>query len=472
MRLLPILLAALCVVPACRDRKPPAPAPATAPPAAKAPPPPPPPETPEQERDRRWREAQTADTADGWLALGVWLEARGLAGRAALAWQKGIAREPDDEALRAKMGFRRYDGAVARWREKKWLTASEWEEAQREAPAAASPAAAGDAFLIVDADADEARQKAAGAMRDEVRARPGLEKFTLTASLQGPYLILIQKTNTGEKDRWFHQSRGNLLLTLYRTFRKEFAEPFELRKVEERAGERSLLPVVAFLSREDFDQYNRAIGHPVDRGVAAYYRPDERIIIFYEEPGAGAFVGRKNFNLNKLFHEAVHQVVDAYTRGDGHCQSHWFQEGFAEFLGAAEKTTDDRTGRETFTLMVNHPFRVQELQHGSIDHHFKLEELLRVKTRVDLMTVAAKKAGKDRDAQGAVGSRFYAQAWSLVHYFWYGAGGEYRRALLRYLGEELKGRTGFEVFREAFGNPDLEALDEVWQEYCRGLEVR
>jgi hypothetical protein len=465
-----MLLALACALTACRERRPAKPAPAPAAPAVQTPPP----ETPTEERDRRWREAAAADTAQGWLELGNWLEARGLEGRAALAWQKGIAREPDHEALRTKLGYRRYDGQVARWREKKWLTASEWEEARKEAPPPASEAGApaGPAFLLVDSEASDARRQGAESLLEEVRARPGLKRFTFTASLQGPYLLLVQKTNTAEKDQWFHRSRGHVLLTLYRTWRKEFAEPFELGKIEARNGERSYLPSVTFLSREDFDAFNQAIANPVGQGVAAYYRPDQRIIICYEEPGAGSFVGRKNFNLNKFFHEGVHQLVDAYTKGGSACFSHWWQEGFADFLGAAEKTSDDRTGQDTFTLMVNNPFRVQSLRHGTIDWFFKLEELLRLKDKLELMNAARKKAGKDQDDRDAVGSIFYAQAWSLVHFFWYGDGGKYRPALLRYIGEELKGRSGFEVFRETFGNPDLEALDEAWQEHCRGLEVR
>jgi hypothetical protein len=454
------LLAFAFLFAGCGKKAPPAPAPSD--PVAKADPAPQPaqppaakkPATPEEGFTQLWREARDAGTAAKWFELGEWCEKNAFPNRAKACFEEGLKLDPDHEKSRAKLGYQRYTGKTEKWAKKKWLTAREVALAADEdaPPPPPNDPRLGDAFELYD----------------EVRQRPGFRGFEFVWSLKGPYVLLIQKTDKGdEMDQWYQNSRGAMLNTLYDFFSKEFAEPAGFKRFEKLPGKPVLMPVVTFLSRKEFDRYHDRIKEEMPEHVRAYYDPEKKIIYSYEEEGGGSFRGRSNDNLNTLFHEGVHQLVDAFTKGEDRCQAHWFQEGFAEFIGSVERIPNDQTKIDEFRLMQHNPFRAQDLKRGDIRWYFKLEELLKLRNSAELLT-AAFRMTKGEDL-GAVTSIFYAQAWGLVHFFWYGADGKYRDRFRAYVKEELTGKSGLAVFKKVFGDPDLKALGEEWEAWCRDL---
>lgn len=71
----------------------------------------------------RRRAALKADDAAGWLELARWLDAQsGLSADARAAWEKVLKLDPDNEAARTRLGYRRLDG--------RWVTEAEYMTAQ------------------------------------------------------------------------------------------------------------------------------------------------------------------------------------------------------------------------------------------------------------------------------------------------------------------------------------------------------
>jgi len=452
------------VLPGCR-KKAPAPAPARPDPVVKPDPAPAPapaakPETPEESFTKLWHEAREAGTAAKWLELGEWCERNAFPNRARACFEKGLELDRDHEKLHAKLGHQLYTGKTEKWVKKKWLTPKEAAQAAEDdaPPPTPNDPRLGDAFELYD----------------EVRQRPGIRSFEFVWSLQGPYVLLIQKSDKGdEMDQWYQRSRGAMLNALYEFFSKEFAEPAGFKRLEKLPGRPVLLPVVTFLSRAQFDKYHDRIKEGLEEHVRAYYDPSKKVIISYEEEGGGSFRGRANDNLNTLFHEGVHQLVDAYTKGDDRCQAHWFQEGFAEFIGAVERIPNDQTKIDEFRFMQHNPFRARDLKSGDVRWYFKLEELLKLRNKLELYAAAFRKVGAEQaESTGAVVSIFYAQAWAFVHFLWYGADGKRRARFREYAKEELNGKSGLAVFKRVFGDPDLVALGEEWEAWCRDLASR
>ena len=104
----------------------------------------------------------------------------------------------------------------------------------------------------------------------------------------------------------------------------------DLKPLDEVAqrGKPSVLPIIFFEERYTFEKYHLEMGQKIRVGTAAYFMPGNNRIVYFEGEGKGS----EQFNLNKMVHELVHQMIWFYTPKRTHCKLHWFQEGIAEFF--------------------------------------------------------------------------------------------------------------------------------------------
>jgi hypothetical protein len=198
--------------------------------------------------------------------------------------------------------------------------------------------------------------------------------------------------------------------------------------------------------------------------MAAYFMPSTNRIVYYEGTGKGA----EKFNIDKLVHEEVHQLVWFYTKPRTHCQLHLFQEGLAEFFAGTTRkgyTNDkgERAYRYTFRGKLQN--RMKHLKKARQTHWFEFPELLSIKTKRDLDAAGRRKAGQDENGRASVGALFYAEAWSLIYYLWHHKDGKYRQKLIEYAGLEFQGKTGIKYFRKVFGDDELREIGAGWRNF-------
>jgi hypothetical protein len=156
-----------------------------------------------------------------------------------------------------------------------------------------------------------------------------------------------------------------------------------------------------------------------------------------------------------------------------HGQTHWFQEGFAEFFGAADRISS-QTGE--WRLLRPHVSRLKEWQHHveAKNPEWTLREVLEMRNSMQLQGMAMVKMPK---AQGAMVSLYYCQAWALNHYLYFGKEAAYREKYLKIVNDEMRCVSGADVFyrhmeagtgeaREKF----LEDLEDEIRGYVRGLQ--
>ncbi|MBN2491842.1 MAG: hypothetical protein JXQ29_13430 [Planctomycetes bacterium] len=395
--------------------------------------------------------------ADDWFALAAWCEDQGYEAdqnRAEKLYKYIIHQvDPDHAGARRKLGYTRYEGELEKYAELKWLTDAEMKlvrEAEEKARRHADR---------LDADP---WYKAAESLVMEMRADKYLRPFDFEFTRYQPFLIAKQKMNPSTD-----AFKARILGEMLQAAAADFAETFKelglkpLAEVQFR-GAASVLPIVYFEDRLSFDRYHLSMGQEIPKGAAAYFMPSTNRIVYFEGEGEGS----EKFNLNKMVHELVHQLVWFYTPSRTHCQLHFFQEGIAEFFsGTSRKAYTNEGGERSYeyTFREKLPQRMKHLKWAKQNHWFPYEELLQIPDKRALDAACQRKAGENEDERAACGALFYAQAWSLFYFLWHHKDGEYRPNLCRYVGLELDGKTGLRYFREAFDGVNLREVGRQWR---------
>ena len=107
------------------------------------------------------------------------------------------------------------------------------------------------------------------------------------------------------------------------------------------------------------------------------------------------------------------------------------------------------------------------------EDQWPLEDVIQMKGRAH-MEYAAKRKWPDRFEQ--MNSLFYAQAWALNHYLYFGKEGAYREKYLAVVHEEMTCNSGSEMFFRIMGAGEGEArkkwiedLNDELKDYVRKL---
>ncbi len=253
-----------------------------------------------------------------------------------------------------------------------------------------------------------------------------------------------------------------------------------------------VLKAFIFTGRTEFDRWHSIQGIQVPAGWRAYYSGGTQFMMTYD---TGASSELQSGDTCTAFHEATHQLVHYYRRyyltqelrktnpaapdvnfldPRVHGRTHWFQEGFAEFFGAA-----DRISSQTGEWKLLRPYRSRLLEWGDparrATPQWSLGEVVDMVNSAQMGMLARRKAKTPSDEE-ELGSLFYAEAWALNHYLYFGAEGKYREKYLKVIHEEMMCHSGSGVFYSIFGAGEgdqrkkfMEDLEfEVW-DYVRAL---
>lgn len=403
--------------------------------------------------------AEASKAADDWFALAAWCDESGYQAeqnRARKLYRYIVFKVDADHAgARKKLGYVFYDGPIEKYARLKWLKAE-------------------DLRKVRALEAKEQKHRAAlesdpwyQASEKIIRHLSGdkeLAGFEFEFKRYPPFLIAKQKKNP-ETDAYKIRMLGEMLQAAAGDFVTTF-KSLGLKSLSEVEfkGRLSVLPIIYFESKISFERYHLAKGQEVPKGMAAYFMPSTNRIVYYEGTGKGA----EKFNIDKLVHEEVHQLVWFYTPSRSHCQLHLFQEGIAEFFaGTSRKSyTNDQGGRSYhYTFQGKLKQRMKHLKQARQTHWFSYEDLLQIRTKADLDRVCRKKAGEDEGARASCGALFYAEAWSLIYYLWHHKDGVYRNKLIEYAGLEFEGKTGIRYFRKVFGDDELRKIGVEWRKF-------
>jgi hypothetical protein len=402
--------------------------------------------------------------ADEWYQLAQWCKANGFPDRVERNLRRAIKWEPDHAKAREELGFILYDGPNAKWRERKWLDGSEKEAALKELADLAEKEKAERATRKADpylSQCDDviARYKADTYVQnlridwDYLSRRDVLERYK-------PYVLMIEGGKT-----FHYQQIGELLNQYYKHFMTDYASRFDLPEVDRP------LPVVALQGQDGYEKFCIYRGIAPDKTRAAHYDPVRGEVICHgDESYSGSYPYRPVINNGVFTHEATHQILDHYTKVKtgrlAPSRSHWFQEGIAEYIGTLRHVDKTREGLGHAYLFGRYAadraaeFRARMLGKKSI---FDLQEMLRISDRGEMVRVARE---KDSAEWQTMTSLFYAEAWTLIHFFRkYEDGRPYWDKFLRYFNEELNGRSGFDVFEAIFQITDYGELERQWNEF-------
>ena len=253
-----------------------------------------------------------------------------------------------------------------------------------------------------------------------------------------------------------------------------------------------LLKAFVFRNRSSFDRWHWDQGGSKDglKGVRAYYAwGGSRYMMMYD---TGAPTATQDDDTCTAFHEATHQLVHYYRRyyltledrkKDPSArevslldprlpgETHWFQEGFAEFFGTADRISS-QTGE--WKLFRPNKSRLREWGDPLVrkaEQQWTLEEILQMRNKMVMAVMGEKKWPGHREEMNSL---FYAQAWSLNHLLYFGKDGKYKDRYLKYVGEEMRCRGGFEKFLECMevgpGKEEREAFLEELGDDWRGWQ--
>ncbi|MCC6742111.1 MAG: DUF1570 domain-containing protein [Planctomycetia bacterium] len=372
------------------------------------------------------------------------LDAAALAVKAGLESEKrrlarlATAMEPDNAAAWELLGCARYEpeGGTPRWLPKAEAAKAKIADDERKAAQA-------------KIESMTPREKRIAEMRQRLMFEfgPGF-----VCRDEKPFLFCMEKSE-GFSAELVMDSYISELKSFYQRFFDRFGEKFKLGDLTEQ-----VMLIWIFKSREAYFTYGQNIGIPANAG--GHWEPDkERLMIFHSTDATADPYGT-------IFHETTHMIVTFATklRGKVSGQMFWFTEGIATYFEPFER--DKQTGKILQQVGTINGGRLPAIsQWVKMGRHVKLKDMFSWRYQDFAMMNAQHNARRDL----AWGAYCYAQAWSLLYFFYNYENGKYAAKFEEYFKEELDGNPGFETFKRIFGT-DIDALEKEWLEYTKSLK--
>lgn len=347
----------------------------------------------------------------------------------------------------------------------------------------------------------------------ELRKKPVFANLKFIRTFADPYVIFQEypeilgpdgKPDPGkahvnkqrlEKARLLAARDGLIFQELNRQFLSLFGDRFKLNGTLKENNR--LLVCVMLWDREKFDKWNQEEGSGIGPGVRAYYSPTQKVIMHYvgdeamkaqdEFPCDGDRVQKQSDQVT--FHEGTHQLMHEYSNifvgtplKDGVVsvrmgRTMWFDEGLAEFMGAAELDRESLTTLEGAKWSHNRVLleRIELVRRPGMREAAKKWTIANLIQPDSNQTMASKSSELLPGNQLLMINLFYARGWGLVHFCWFYDNGKYRENFLKYMEGVLKGEFGPKEFAKAFGRPnenDWGTMDDEFNWYWDELASR
>jgi hypothetical protein len=357
-----------------------------------------------------------------------------------------------------------------------WLDPRKYEEIQDEVPATLEAA-----LKEFEAYGKGANFAEIEEVRKRIHSSPGFKDRIWGDRPAMPYFLFDERGKKGgrlmsrEDSEFLVNKKLNMLKKVFAFIEERWMKPLEFTWDQGRP-----LVAIIFQNRASFSDFNRSIGTFLPVGAIAYFNRFTKFIYMYDAKAMGT--EGQDHQDGILFHEATHQIVDAYlAKGSGMARvGYWFNEGIAEYVGSVNRSygEDDKVdwvfgaenpGRIIEFWRARRPDLSQRMREMGITapYAFTLKEVLTAcRNRWKTMQVLRKKVPKNAlgafESGGGAGSLIYAQSYFIL-YFAYACGKpEYKEAMDRYLDMEFRGKGSLKAFKEAFGlktDADLARLE-------------
>jgi len=208
------------------------------------------------------------------------------------------------------------------------------------------------------------------------------------------------------------------------------------------AGRTSPKPRVAiFNARENYYTYFELINEQRGEHTMGVFRENLNELVLYEQMDLDA-------TLNTLFHEQFHHFMRQVVP---HPLPYWYNEGIADYM-AAVRVKDGKVAEHGLIQKD----RLKGLQMGMAAGFAMPFQRIMCETPREFYS-------------GPIGLK-YAQAWSMVHFFYHHDNGRHRGLIQKYFEELRAGRTGRQAFDAVFKERASD-LQKEWVEYVRKLKA-
>jgi len=317
-----------------------------------------------------------------------------------------------------------------------------------------------------------------------VRAQAGFKdrEWYSTGVEFEPVLMFAEKKAGFDCER-IAREKAAMIRVLHEQFVERYVQPWGLMPEGD-----ATFPLVAVVvpKPEDYASLMQALGTPAPGAQVANYDLVTKKVILHagDRPGSDKLTVMMNHMF--VFHEATHQMVDAYDGNSTH--TYFFYEGFAEFNGSCDKDGDRWTFQQPSLYrlrQLGNMFNIRNVwpQAPAGELLFTLKELWDIPYAGAMANAVVGKVASARWGPGSVGmaqTGYYGQA-SSVHYFLeVGQDGRYREGYRKYLewemtgkvDEKLKaGQTGSQIVLAAPGlqAADLGRLEAEWRTFAKEL---
>lgn len=290
-----------------------------------------------------------------------------------------------------------------------------------------------------------------------------------------PFIFLVQQPP--DRDPKYKEEvaywYSTVLGELERFFIKEYVKPLQWKKKDDHA----LFAFLVLATEGGYMAYAKAVEELSLYFSRAHYDPENRLAVTYREFFAKDGTRAADEEFRTVLHEFVHVLQHAYSRGKDLPRTAWFNEGLAEYLSS--KCTPTQMGQEIsfgMDLLVLAPMLNPKTADSGLLYLNPLHDLVNIKGPgyaeiMEKATQRAKKLGAYPLGQKCI-ETFYAQSSLLMRFLHEGAGKRYREGIMRYIGDVMAGRHGWETFAQAFhdiGPPNAleEAIETEFYDFVR-----
>jgi len=193
--------------------------------------------------------------------------------------------------------------------------------------------------------------------------------------------------------------------------------------------------VIVFNTNKEYMDY----GSP--QGTGGYFMELTKKLVFWKQP-------KNDDTLLVLYHETFHQFLSLYL---DHAPQ-WFNEGHGDYFGGG---VYDEKARK-LEIRPN-PWRLQGIQQGIRSGKIQPVAKLMQMTQQEMYDKAT------------VGMN-YAQAWSLVYFFWHYENGKYGKLLVEYFRALMKEDGDIKgAYDAVFAKQDMGKIESEWKDYTLKL---
>lgn len=261
-----------------------------------------------------------------------------------------------------------------------------------------------------------------------------------------PYVIIVERDKSWNEEA-VAKERAGQLLDLYRDFYANYRTVLGLDDIKKP------VPVVVFRKHNAYQVF--ASKQNMGQGAAGHFSHMTGRLYLSDETGT-----------DTLLHEGTHQII-AFNSVGGTAnfmnRPYWFEEGIAEFFGAAHRETDPVTKEQRWRVG-------NRLQEERLDY-WRQNEKSAYKLK-DLVGLTMRDREKNKASDNETQNLFaYSQGWFLIFFLnnynvdskgvvQVGKEGKYKKQWLDFFKRCINGDTSRETFFDCFGLMKNGKLDE------------